>query len=123
MGCIVNRPTDEDLHVIEGLCSKIPNSVTDVYKMRRGRYTQVRIWSYVDLGTCRIEDLLVTDGKLKPVKIGNLKQEYPEDRWDIIETLKKLNNGEELEIEQTDFTERTRGKIEEKNNSLFGGLL
>lgn len=123
MGCIVNRPTDEDLHIIEGLCSKIPNSVTDVYKMRRGRYTQVRIWSYADLGTCRVEDLLVTDGKLKPIKIGNLKQEYPEDRWDIIETLKKLNNGEELKTEQTDFTERTREKIDEKNNSLFGGLL
>lgn len=123
MGCIVNRPTDEDLHIIEGLCSKVPNSVTDVYKMRRGRYTQVRIWSYADLGTCRVEDLLVTDGKLKPVKIGNLKQEYLEDRWDILEMIKKLNSNEEIEVEQTNFTERTREKIEEKNNSLFGGLL
>lgn len=123
MGCIVNRPTEEDLHIIEGLCSKIPNSVIDVYKMRRGRYTQVRIWSYVDLGTCRVEDLLVTDGKLNPVKIGNLKQEYPEDRWDILEMVKKLNSDEEIEVEQTNFTERTREKIEEKNNSLFGGLL
>ena len=123
MGCIVNRPTDEDLHIIEGLCSKVPNSVTDVYKMRRGRYTQVRIWSYADLGTCRVEDLLVTDGKLKPVKIGNLKQEYPENRWDILEMIKKLNSDEEIEVEQTNFTERTREKIEEKNNSLFGGLL
>ena len=123
MGCIVNRPTEEDLHIVEGLCSKIPNSVIDVYKMRRGRYTQVRIWSYVDLGTCRVEDLLVTDGKLNPVKIGNLKQEYPEDRWDILEMVKKLNSNEEIEVEQTNFTERTREKIEEKNNSLFGGLL
>lgn len=123
MGCIVNRPTEEDLRLVEGLCSKIPNSVIDVYKMRRGRYTQVRIWSYADLGTCRVEDLLVTDGKLNPVKIGNLKQEYPEDRWDILEMIKKLNSDEEIEVEQTDFTERTRGKIEEKNNSLFGGLL
>ena len=123
MGCIVNRPTEEDLRIVEGLCSKIPNSVTDVYKMRRGRYTQVRIWSYVDLGTCRVEDLLVTDGKLNPVKIGNLKQEYPEDRWDILEMVKKLNSNEEIEVEQTNFTERTREKIEEKNNSLFGGLL
>lgn len=123
MGCIVNRPTDEDLHIIEGLCSKVPNSVTDVYKMRRGRYTQVRIWSYADLGTCRVEDLLVTDGKLKPVKIGNLKQEYLEDRWDILEMIKKLNSNEEIEVEQTNFTERTREKIEEKNNSLFDGLL
>ena len=123
MGCIVNRPTEDDLRLVEGLCSKIPNSVTDVYKMRRGRYTQVRIWSYVDLGTCRVEDLLVTDGKLNPVKIGNLKQEYPEDRWDILEMVKKLNSDEEIEVEQTNFTERTREKIEEKNNNLFGGLL
>ena len=123
MGCIVNRPTEEDLRIVEGLCSKIPNSVTDVYKMRRGRYTQVRIWSYVDLGTCRVEDLLVTDGKLNPVKIGNLKQEYPEDRWDILEMVKKLNSNEEIEVEQTNFTERAREKIEEKNNNLFGGLL
>ena len=123
MGCIVNRPTEEDLHIVEGLCSKIPNSVIDVYKMRRGRYTQVRIWRYVELGTCRVEELLVTDGKLNPVKIGNLKQEYPEDRWDILEMVKKLNSDEEIEVEQTNFTERTREKIEEKNNSLFGGLL
>ena len=123
MGCIVNRPTEEDLRIVEGLCSKIPNSVTDVYKMRRGRYTQVRIWSYVDLGTCRVEDLLVTNGKLNHVKIGNLKQEYPEDRWDILEMVKKLNSDEEIEVEQTNFTERTREKIEEKSNSLFGGLL
>lgn len=123
MGCIVNRPAEEDLRIVEGLCSKIPNSVTDVYKMRRGRYTQVRIWSYTDLGTCRVEDLLVTDGKLNSVKIGNLKQEYPENRWDILEAIKKLNSDEEIEVEQTNFTERTREKIEEKNNSLFGGLL
>lgn len=66
---------------------------------------------------------MVTDGKLKPVKIGNLKQEYLEDRWDILEMIKKLNSNEEIEVEQTNFTERTREKIEEKNNSLFDGLL
>ena len=66
---------------------------------------------------------MVTDGKLKPVKIGNLKQEYLEDRWDILEMIKKLNSNEEIEVEQTNFTERTREKIEEKNNSLFSGLL
>ena len=37
--------------------------------------------------------------------------------------VKKLNSDEEIEVEQTNFTERTREKIEEKNNNLFGGLL
>lgn len=123
MGCIVTRPTDEDLHVVESFCTKIPNAVIDVYKMRRGRYTQVRIWSYVDLGTCRTEDLLVTDGKLHPVAVGNLKQQYDEERWDILENVRKLNCGEEMVVEATDFTEEMRDKIESKKNDLFGGLL
>lgn len=124
MGCIVTRPTDDDLHVVESFCSKIPNVVTDVYKMRRGRYTQVRIWSYVDLGTCRTEDLLVTDGKLRPVAVGNLKQEYDEERWDILENVRKLNNEEEIEaISATNFTEGMRDKIDANKNNLFGGLL
>ena len=123
MGCIVTRPTDEDLHVVESFCTKIPNAVIDVYKMRRGRYTQVRIWSYVDLGTCRTEDLLVTDGKLHPVAVGNLKQQYDEERWDILENVRKLNCGEEMVAEATNFTEEMRDKIESKKNDLFGGLL
>ena len=127
MGCIVNRPSDDDLHMVGEFCTKIPNTVTDIYKMRRGRYTQVRIWSYTDLGTCRTEDLLITDGKLKPVSITIIKQEYPEDRWDIADMVMKLNNGEVEELHDapapTSFTERTRERIEEKNNNLFGGLL
>jgi replicative DNA helicase len=127
MGCIVNRPSDDDLHMVGEFCTKIPNTVTDIYKMRRGRYTQVRIWSYTDLGTCRTEDLLITDGKLKPVSITIIKQEYPEDRWDIADMVMKLNNGEVEEPHDapapTSFTERTRERIEEKNNNLFGGLL
>ena len=29
--------------------------------MRRGKYVDVRIWSYADLGTCRNRDLFITD--------------------------------------------------------------
>ena len=28
-----------------------------MYKIRRGKYNRVRIWSKVDLGICRTEDL------------------------------------------------------------------
>lgn len=48
----------------EGIC---PNQVSDIYKMRRGRYNDVRIWSEMDLGTCRIKDLFVTDVNFKPL--------------------------------------------------------
>ena len=32
-----------------------------MYKIRRGKYNRVRIWSKVDLGICRTEDLFLTD--------------------------------------------------------------
>ena len=41
--------------------------VSDVYKVRSGRYTQVRIWSTVDLGVMRRKDLFITDAQLNPV--------------------------------------------------------
>lgn len=47
-----------------GMC---PNQVSDIYKLRRGRYNDVRIWSEMDLGTCRIKDLFVTDVNFKPI--------------------------------------------------------
>ena len=30
-----------------------PNVVTDIFKVRSGEWNQVRIWSYMDLGTMR----------------------------------------------------------------------
>ena len=40
-----------------------PNFVTDIYKNRRGKWTNVRIWRYVDLGTCRVTDCFLTNRK------------------------------------------------------------
>lgn len=55
---------------------KNPTHVTDVYKVRRGRYKNVRIWSSVDLGTCRVEDLFVTDELFNEISISILKYQY-----------------------------------------------
>ena len=54
----------EELNLLDQVCKNMgvyPNQVTDVYKMRRGKYVDVRIWSYADLGTCRNRDLFITD--------------------------------------------------------------
>lgn len=128
MGCIVSRPTEDELHMMEGLTKVRPNAVTDVYKMRRGRYTQVRIWSYVDLGTCRTEDLVITDGAFNPVPISILKQVYPEDIWGINKNVIKLNNGEILvaqEIPQpVEFADRTvKNAINNEMKGTFASLL
>ena len=50
----------QDLHIPYNI---VPNQVLDIYKLRRGRYNGVRIWSFFDLGTCRLTDLFVTDAK------------------------------------------------------------
>ena len=64
-------PTQEELSEVEGfqkLFNFSPNCVTDVFKNRRGRWTRVRIWSRMDLGTCRRYDLFVTTANNKPIE-------------------------------------------------------
>ena len=66
VGSIVVRIGTEEKAIIEPICQQlglpIPTHVTDVYKNRRSDYTQVKIWSRIDLGTCREQDILITNG-------------------------------------------------------------
>jgi replicative DNA helicase len=69
MGCIISNVSEEDKEVIQEIVGSIgmmPNQVTDIYKLR-GRYNNVRIWSYVDLGTCRKKDLFITDSNMQSI--------------------------------------------------------
>lgn len=76
IGAIMARPTKEELEYLKsdemiqsGIVLDVePNIVTDIYKIRSGRFTQSRIWSYVDLGTLRKEDLFITDSQFFPIK-------------------------------------------------------
>lgn len=59
----IRVPPDEDEAVkviYEGRFIK-PNIVMDVYKNRRGKMCDVKIFRYFDYGTCRATDLFVTD--------------------------------------------------------------
>jgi replicative DNA helicase len=66
-GMIMARPTNEELEIVGKLHTVIPNVVTDVFKVRSGEWNQVRIWSRMDLGTMRKEDLFITDSRLEPL--------------------------------------------------------
>lgn len=69
-GAIMMRPTQEELEALQGLIDryhKVPNVVTDIFKARNGEWTQVRIWSQVNLGTLKKEDLFITDARLEPI--------------------------------------------------------
>jgi replicative DNA helicase len=67
-GIIGARPTKEELDFLSNdiipACGGVkPNIVFDVFKVRSGRWTQVRVWSYFDTGNLRLEDLFVTDSQ------------------------------------------------------------
>ena len=44
-----------------------PTHILDIYKMRRGRYKNVRIWTRLDLGNGRREDLFMTTADNQPI--------------------------------------------------------
>lgn len=67
VGMVMARPTKEELDFFVQLGREIPNIVTDIYKVRSGEYNQVRIWSYVDLGTLRKKDLYMTDSRMEVI--------------------------------------------------------
>lgn len=83
-GYITLPVTQEEQRALENLVRqkgyKKPTHVTDVYKIRRGRYKDTRVWSFFDLGTCRIEDLFVTDAMFNEISVPVLSYKYTD--WD-----------------------------------------
>ena len=79
VGAIMARPSKEELDILKSSIEKIcvtPNIVTDIYKVRSGEWNQVRIWSYVDLGNLRKEDLFITDSRLDVLEQFNTTTNY-----------------------------------------------
>lgn len=70
-GIIGARPTKDEIDILQKdgnlMGGIIPNRVFDVFKVRSGRWTQVRIWSYFNTGTLRLTDLFVTDDRMNPI--------------------------------------------------------
>jgi len=81
VGMIALKPTKEDLDALKPILEKgfelveQPNLVFHIYKLRRSPYQGVKVWSYVDLGTCRLKNLFVTknDYTLIPVQSLNIE--------------------------------------------------
>ena len=98
-GAIMARPTKEELETLQPIIDNygIPNLVTDIFKVRSGEWTQVRIWSIVDLGTMRKRDLFLTDSRLEPINGFFERAEYQIINWDeedeqqISNMIQKLN--------------------------------
>lgn len=83
-GAILARPSKEELEALETITSAygIPNMVTDIFKVRSGEWTQVRIWSQVNLGTMRKKDLFLTDERLEAIEGFFEREEYNVVNWE-----------------------------------------
>lgn len=79
-GAIVLRVTELDKEmlapILESTMYKEPNLVYNIYKVRRGRFTKVKLWVYFDYGTLRTQDLFVTTNEYEiiPIESTNLDQ-------------------------------------------------
>ena len=98
-GLIMARPAKEEIEALGELCVKYgePNVVTDVFKVRSGQWTQVRIWSKVDLGTLKKQDLFLTNSRLEAVNDFTADFNYliqdlvPEEEEKVTELIQTLN--------------------------------
>ena len=61
-----------------------PNIVIDVYKNRRGELNCVKIFRYFDFGTCRAQDLFITDSSYRGIEdLGQFK--YDINKYDFLD--------------------------------------
>ena len=93
IGMVMARPTKEEIDFFASAGEAIPTMVTDVYKVRSGAWTQVRIWSIIDLGNLRKVDLYITNSRLEMIKDFERHFVYEID-WegnDFAEVEKKVN--------------------------------
>lgn len=65
VGMIALEPTKEELDLIAPIIEEHfmpqPNIVFHIYKVRRGKHNNVKVFSHMDLGTCRMRNLFLTN--------------------------------------------------------------
>lgn len=114
VGMITLPVTSEELDLLNQLIVETgiqrPTHVIDIYKVRRGRYNEVKIWGIHDLGTCRTKDILITDARLNPIPHFKIIKYYIESNMaipqieDILTSDSTLNNTDEIENKEDIFT-------------------
>lgn len=134
VGSIIVRICDEEKAIISPICEQlglpIPTHVIDVYKNRRSEYNQIKIWSRIDLGTCREEDILITTGYYEPIKDFNMiiynysqkKQEPKKEEVVKTELVKETKEVDEINEETPPFEINEMPKVQSDKNIKKGKL-
>lgn len=79
-----------------------PNLVRNLYKVRRGKLTRIKIWQYANFGTCRTKDLFVTDNDFNLIPIEVMKIEAESEQ---VEKILEEHSIKSNEIENTEEEE------------------
>ena len=89
----------------------MPTQVYDVYKVRRGKWTNLKIWSNVDLGTCRRSDVFVTDSNIKEIEVPIMEVNFDDNYGQYDEFVHHLNSSRSLpsRADQTFSIQQDRG--------------
>lgn len=74
----------------------MPTQVYDVYKVRRGKWTNLKIWSNVDLGPCRRSDVFVTDSNIKEIEVPIMEVNFDDNYGQYDEFVHHLNSSRPL---------------------------
>jgi replicative DNA helicase len=80
-GMVAVKLIEEELEsigtLIKELNLEMPNVVIDIYKNRRGKVVNAKIYRVFDYGTCRVKDLLITDTNYKMMYgLGKIQYSY-----------------------------------------------
>lgn len=122
IGVVLSRVTEEELKLLQesiNLIGITPNQVTDVYKVRQGKYNNVRIWSYFDAGTCRRKDLFITDASMNSVQnFRPLDIKINLENTNELDKLLLNLNGLELNQETGEVIDKSQVLEEEKEETL-----
>ena len=74
----------------------MPTQVYDVYKVRRGKWTNLKIWTNADLGTCRRSDVFVTDSNIKEIEVPIMEVNFDDNYGQYDEFVHHLNSSRPL---------------------------
>lgn len=95
-GIVATKLTQEEKEKIEPLLradgiGEIPNIVLDIYKNRRGRIVNAKIFRVFDYATCRARDLIVTDTNYNKWNLGLGSVKYAQKVTDLLEMVVDKN--------------------------------
>lgn len=79
-GMIAVKPSKEELDLVSSIATDsflVPNHVMHFFKVRRSKYAQLKLWSHIDLGTCQIKNLFVTNYNYELIDIEQTEIRTP----------------------------------------------